>query len=65
MVSKISKLVEYLYLVMAAFFVYETVGIWSENRSRAYLFLAFVVVSIFMFFFRRNFRRKMEERNKQ
>lgn len=65
MVSKISKLVEYLYLVMAAFFVYQTVSIWSENRGRAYLFLTFVVVSIFMFFFRRNFRRKMEERNKQ
>mgnify|MGYP004415084823 CR=1 FL=1 len=37
---------------------------WGDNRNRAYLFAFFAVVAIFMFFFKRNFRRKMEERNK-
>ncbi|SDX28310.1 hypothetical protein [Aequorivita viscosa] len=65
MINKIYKVVEYLYLVMAVFFAYEAINNWSENPTRAYLFLAFVGVSIFMFFFRRNFRKKMEERNKK
>ncbi len=65
MINKIYKVVEYLYLVMAVFFAYEAIKNWSENPTRAYLFLAFVGVSIFMFFFRRNFRKKMEERNKK
>ena len=63
--NKIAIFVEYLYLVMAAFFAYETFINWNENPSRAYLFLAFAVVSVFMFFFRRKFRKKMEERHKQ
>lgn len=63
MINKIYKIVEYIYLVMAVFFAVEAVNNWNENPGRAYLFLAFVVVSIFMFFFRRNFRKKMEKRS--
>lgn len=65
MINKVSRIVEYLYLVMAVFFAYETINNWNENPSKAYLFLAFVAISIFMFFFRRNFRKKMDERKKQ
>lgn len=65
MMNKVYKIVEYLYLVMAVFFVFETINNWNENPGRAYLFLSFVVISIFMFFFRRNFRKKMEERSKK
>lgn len=63
--TKIYKIVEYLYLVMAVFFIYEAFNNWNSNPGRAYLFLGFVVVSIFMFFFRRNFRKKMEQRANQ
>lgn len=62
--SKYFKYFEYAYLVIAAFFLFETIRIWNTERSRAYLFLFFVVISIFMFFFKRRFRRKFEERNK-
>jgi len=61
---KVYRAVEYLYLVMAVFFAYESIMEWNVNPGRAYLFLAFVVISIFMFFFRRNFRKKMEARGK-
>lgn len=64
MVNKISRVIEYLYLVMAVFFAYETLTIWNEDRGQAYLFMAFVVIAIFMFFFRRKFRKRMEERGK-
>ena len=45
-------------------FTYEAINNWESQPYRAYLFLFFVVLAIFMFFFKRNFRKKMEERNK-
>jgi FtsH-binding integral membrane protein len=64
MLSKVYRLFEYAYLVIAVFFAYEAVNNWSEERNRAYLFMFFVIVAIFMFFFKRNFRKKMEDQNK-
>ncbi len=62
--SKYYKFFEYAYLVIGAFFLFESIRIWDAERGRAYLFIFFVVISIFMFFFKRRFRRKFEERNK-
>ena len=64
MSNKIFRLFEYAYLVMAAFAVYLVFINWAENRNRAYLFAFFVVVAIFMFFFKRRFRKSLEERSK-
>jgi uncharacterized membrane protein len=64
MANKIYRLFEYAYLIVAVFFAYEAINNWNEQPNRAYLFLFFVVIAIFMFFFKRNFRKKMEERNK-
>jgi hypothetical protein len=61
--NKIYRLFEYAYLGMAAFSIYIVINNWTENRNRAYLFAFFTLVAIFMFFFKRNFRRKIEERN--
>jgi uncharacterized membrane protein len=61
--NKIYRIFEYAYLAMAAFSVYLVITSWESNRNRAYLFAFFTVVAIFMFFFKRNFRKKMEERN--
>ena len=58
------KYFEYAYLAFAAFFLYEVIRIWNTERTRAYIFLGFVAVAIFMYFFKRNFRRKLEDRNK-
>ncbi|WGF93025.1 hypothetical protein QCQ61_02265 [Aequorivita marisscotiae] len=65
MVNKVYRFFEYAYLIIAAFFLYETINNWNTQPNRAYLFLFFVVLAIFMFFFKRNFRKKMEERNKK
>ena len=62
--SKYYKFFEYAYLVIGAFFLFESIRIWDTERGRAYLFIFFVVISIFMFLFKRRFRRKFEERNK-
>jgi len=61
--NKIYRIFEYAYLAMAAFSIYLVITNWESNRNRAYLFAFFTVVAIFMFFFKRNFRKKIEERN--
>lgn len=62
--SKYFRYFEYAYLIFAAFFLFEAVRIWNSERSRAYIFLFFVAIAVFMFFFKRRFRRRFEKRNK-
>ncbi|PQJ16582.1 hypothetical protein [Aureicoccus marinus] len=61
----ILRYTEYIYLVVAFFSLYRLIGIWGTESDEIYLFLFFFVVSLGMFFFRRNFRRKFEKRNKE
>lgn len=63
--NKLYILFEYLYLIMAGLSVYVTLTSWNEDRNRAYLFLFFTVVAIFMFFLKRNFRKKIENSKNQ
>jgi len=58
--TKISQLFEYVYIGMAIFSIYLVVDNWQEDRNRAYMFAVFAVVAVFMFFFKRNFRKKIE-----
>jgi preprotein translocase subunit YajC len=50
---------------MAIFSAYIAVENWQENRGRSYLFIFFGIVAIFMFFFKRSFRKKIEEQNRK
>ncbi|NER14780.1 hypothetical protein GWK08_15090 [Leptobacterium flavescens] len=56
------KFFEIIYLVVAVISIREVITQWNADRSRAYIFVAFAVVSIFMFFFRRHYRKKFEAR---
>jgi len=49
--NKIYRLFEYVYILMAVFSIYLVVTNWENDRNRAYLFVFFAVVAIFMFFF--------------
>ncbi len=62
--SRFYKYFEFAYLIFAAFFIFEAFRIWDTERNRAYLFLFFVVVAVFMFFFKRRFRKRLEDRNR-
>ncbi|WP_292245215.1 hypothetical protein [Mesonia sp.] len=62
---KYFKNFEYAYLVFAVLFFFESYRVWSESTDRAYLCMFLGGVAIFMFFFKRRFRRKMEERNQR
>ncbi|GAB2779767.1 hypothetical protein [Salinimicrobium soli] len=61
---KLSRFFEIAYLAAAVFFLYEAIRIWNTDRNQAYLFLFFVVIGVFMFFFRRHFRHKYDNRKK-
>lgn len=58
----IYKIFEYGYLVIAAFFLYQTVASWTVEPQRAYLYALFVIVALLMYFFKRKFRKKFESR---
>ncbi|MDC8003019.1 hypothetical protein POV27_03095 [Aureisphaera galaxeae] len=59
----IYRLFEYVYIIMAALAAYIVITDWETDRGRAYLFGFFGVVAIFMFFFKRWFRKRLEKRN--
>lgn len=63
--NKLWKFVEYGYLVIAVVLLVETVLNWNINREGAYMFLVFAIAAVFMYFFKKRFRTKFENRNKQ
>lgn len=61
---RILRYTEYLYLGVFVFSAYRIFTDWNVDRQSAYLFLFFAVVSIGMFLFRRNYRKKFEQRKR-
>lgn len=61
--SKFFKFFEYAYLVIALFFVEETFRNLGDEHSRTFLYLALAVLALFMFFFKRWYRKKLEQEN--
>jgi hypothetical protein len=56
----ISKIFEFGYLIVAIIFLVEAFSNWVEDRNRAYMMLLFSVLAVFMYFFRKRFRKKMD-----
>ena len=61
---KLLKFMQYAYLVFFALFLYDGLSNWSIDRGRAYMSLLFAGLALFMFFFRKKFRKRFEERGK-
>ncbi|WP_412559977.1 hypothetical protein [Winogradskyella sp. MIT101101] len=62
---KILKFFQYAYLIFAALFIWDAISNWNEEGNRAYMSLFFAALAIFMFFFRKRFAKKFEDRNKK
>lgn len=62
---KFLRYTEYLYLAVALISLYKIGQLWDVDRDQAYIFVFFAVVSIAMFFFRRNYRRRFEKRREE
>lgn len=60
---KLLKLFQYAYIVFGALFLYDGIANWSTDRSQSYISFLLAALAIFMFFFRKRFRKKIEERN--
>jgi len=56
--TKAFKFFEYAYLIIAIIFIVEGILRWNTNREKAYLFLGFSILAIFMYFFKKRFRKK-------
>ncbi|MGB5387118.1 MAG: hypothetical protein WBN20_10080 [Eudoraea sp.] len=61
---KILKYTEYLYLLVAIISVYKIIELWNIDREGTYIFIFFALVSIGMFIFRRNYRKRFEKRKR-
>ena len=59
---KILRYTEYLYLAVAIVSIYKIFSLWNVDRDGTYIFIFFAVVSVGMFLFRRNYRKKFESR---
>ena len=64
-VMKYFKFFEIAYLIIAVVFAVETVLRWNTDRPKAYIFLIFAVLAVFMFFFRRKYRKRFENHDRK
>lgn len=61
--NRVGRVFEMGYLIVAVIFGYEAFLIWGEQK--AYVYLILMALAVFMFFFRRKFRKKREDRFNQ
>jgi len=63
--TKYFKFFEIAYLVIAIIFIVETFLRWNSDRPKAYIFLFFGLLAIFMYFFRKKFRKRFENQDRK
>ncbi|PKQ43871.1 hypothetical protein [Confluentibacter citreus] len=56
-----TKFFQYAYLVFAGLFLYDAIINWGHNKS--YVSLALAGLAVFIFFFRRRFNKKYDNKN--
>lgn len=62
--TKVSRFFEYAYLAVMCFFLYQAYVEWGQEGGRSILYLCFAGAAVFMYFFKRNFRKRFEANNK-
>ncbi|WP_460217870.1 hypothetical protein [Psychroserpens sp. MEBiC05023] len=61
---KTLKFFQYIYLFFAALFIWDGFSNIGVDNSRVIISFVFAALAIFMFFFRKKFRKKFENRDK-
>jgi uncharacterized membrane protein len=59
---KLLQFLQYAYLVFAVLFLYDAIANW--NVKSPYISLLFAALAVFMFFFRKKFRKRFQDRGK-
>jgi len=63
--QKIWKIFEYGYLIVAIVFIVEAIINWNQGfKEKSYMYLGFSVLAIFMYFFKKRYRKRFEDRKK-
>ncbi|MHC5308803.1 hypothetical protein ACYSNM_01745 [Myroides sp. LJL116] len=60
---KALRIIPYFYLFIALLFIYDAVTKIQAGQKDFWISLVVAAVAIFMFFFRRKFAKKMDDRN--
>lgn len=61
---KFWKFFEYAYLIIAILLLVEGFLKWSDQRQKAYFLFFFAAMAIFMYFFRKHYRKKFQNKDK-
>ena len=61
---KILRFLQYAYLFFVLLFLYDAISNWNIDRGRSYMSLFFAALALFMFFFRKKYRKRFEDRGK-
>lgn len=61
---KIFRFFELAYIAIMFFFLYQAYVEWGKEDSRSILYICFAGVAIFMYFFKRKFRKKFDSDKK-
>jgi len=62
---KILSFFQYVYAFVAIVFTDDAISQWNVDRNRSYMLLFLAALAVFMFFFRKRFRKKIEDRNQK
>ena len=60
---KYSKIFQYAYIIFAALFIYDVIEKYFNEGIVAYTSLLLAATAVFMFFFRRRFTKKFENKD--
>ena len=58
------KFSELAYIALAIFSIYSAITRWETDRNKAVIFLIFSVLLVILYYFKRRFRIRYEERRK-
>ena len=61
---KVLQFLQYAYLIFAVLFLYDAINNWNVEGKSPYLSLGLAALAIFMFFFRKKYRKRFEDRGK-
>lgn len=65
MMNKLWKFLQYGYLIVAFIILLDLLINWEENKERMYIYIGVSLLLIFLFFFKRWFRLKIQKRTNQ
>ncbi|NNK87176.1 MAG: hypothetical protein HKO90_02745 [Flavobacteriaceae bacterium] len=61
---KLLKYLQWAYLAFFVLFLYDAISNWNIDRGRSYVSLFFAALALFIYFFRKKYRKRFEERGK-